>query len=101
MAVISVVIQPGAIAFTWILCGANSTAIDLVNCTIAPLAALYEGIMLDPKYEYRLAIFIILPRPRFTIEVAASLASRKQALRLVSITRSQLSSVSKSTPPLG
>jgi cobalamin synthase len=39
-AVMSVSIHPGAIAFTWILNGANSIAIDLVSCTKAPFAAL-------------------------------------------------------------
>ena len=39
-AVKSVSIHPGAIAFTWILNGASSIAIDLVSCTKAPFAAL-------------------------------------------------------------
>src|ERR1700734_3937047 len=50
----SVSIHPGAIALTWMLCGANSIAIDLVSCMIAPLAALYDGTRPEPKYEYML-----------------------------------------------
>jgi len=39
-AVISVSIQPGAMALTWMLFGASSMAIDLVNWMTAPFAAL-------------------------------------------------------------
>jgi hypothetical protein len=36
-------------------------AMDFVNCTIAPFAALYEGTSPDPKYEYILPMLIIFP----------------------------------------
>jgi len=42
-ATMSVSIHPGAIAFTWILNGASSIAIDLVSCTKAPFAAVGQG----------------------------------------------------------
>src|SRR6185369_4876724 len=76
-AVMSVSIQPGAIAFTCMLCGANSIAIDLVNWTIAPFAALYDGISPDPKNEYMLPMLMIFPALRLIMDLAASLESRK------------------------
>src|SRR3984885_13218418 len=99
-AVMSVSIHPGAIAFTWMLCGASSIAMDLVNCTIAPFAALYEGTIADPKYEYMLPMLIIFPLFCLSIDAAASLESRKAALRWVSMMLSQSSGFSFSTPPL-
>jgi hypothetical protein len=48
----SVLIQPGAIAFTRMPSSANEIARDLVNETTALLAALYAGACGAPKYEY-------------------------------------------------
>ena len=87
-------------ALTWMLCGASSIAIDLVSCTTPPLAAAYEGARLNPKNENMLPMLMILPRLRSTMPFAASFDSRKTALSCVSMTRSQSSGFSCSTPPL-
>src|ERR1035438_9250032 len=77
--VISVSIQPGAIALTWMLWLANSIAKDFVSCTIAPFAALYEGTSPDPKIEYILArLMIFPPLLRLTIDLATNCESRSE-----------------------
>src|ERR1700730_15121134 len=48
----SVLIHPGAIAFTRMPSSANAMANDLVNETTRVLAALYAGDRGAPKYEY-------------------------------------------------
>ena len=75
-------------------------AIDLVSWTIAPFAALYEGMSPDPKNEYILPMLIIFPPLRPSIDWAASFERRKTALSCVSITLSQSSDFSCNTPPL-
>ena len=96
----SVSIHPGAIAFTWMPCGASSMAIDFVSCTIAPFAVLYDGTRPAPKYEYMLPMLMILPRLRVAIDAAASFDSRNTAFSCVSITASQDSAVSCRMPPV-
>src|SRR5712692_1500799 len=98
-AVMSLSIQPGTIALTWILCGASSIARDLVSWISAPLLAAYDGAIGLPKREYSLAMLIILPDFRAAIGRAASCDRKKHELRLVSSTRSQSSAASRSAPP--
>ena len=66
----------------------RSIAIDFVSCTSPPFAAAYEMTPALPKWEYSLAMLIILPRLRCIIERAAICDRKKHELRLVSITRS-------------
>ena len=74
--VISVLIQPGAIAFTRMPSSANEMASDLVSETTALLAALYPGAWGAPKYEYIEPMLMRQPLLSFKCDRNA-LASRR------------------------
>src|ERR1700722_11205250 len=58
---ISVLIQPGAIAFTRMPSAANPIASDFVSDMTAVLAAAYAGTCGAPKYAYFDAMFMMQP----------------------------------------
>src|SRR5690606_25058678 len=61
--VISVVIQPGTIALTWMFSRAHAVASDFVSCTTPPLLAEYGRTVGEPNSEYSLPMLMTLPRP--------------------------------------
>lgn len=60
----SVAMEPGAIAFTWILYRAHSLLKDLVNCDTAPLDAAYEATISPPMKLFKDDTLTILPDRR-------------------------------------
>ena len=82
----SVAMDPGAMAFTWILYLAHSFDNALVTRVTPPLDAAYDATRSPPIKLLRLATFKILPCLRGIIWRPAACEMKNRALRLTSST---------------